>query len=427
MSRHRVHRPLMIAALIAWTTMIGGCGGAKQGRTATPAPAPAPSPTPAPASTALSIVNGYGPASATAGTTVELWSRVVPATDIVTSWTGAPFASDEEEWHVSLTVPASPATLTASIQSFSLSFDTRSYAAPTTVAKTARFYLPPAPRGLVLILHGTGGASSFIERNEARYVALKAISKGYAVLAPEAEESQAGDLDGDGKQRWDVRLSPSNIDLAALDQLIGSFYSSGQLPSGTPLYVLGMSNGGAMAVTLGAVGSSGVASTFPRLRFRAAISYCAQARPDAVAVTTTPTAWYLCGNDDNAEVSNANALANSATLSSRGIATVAALHPATPLFDERFARVSGVSVAQSRAIAQEMRTAGFLDSNGFFTTPGSGISAAVSANPTRFPTLVALTLAQQSGILSQISVMRAEHEFYSDWAARSLRWFATYP
>ena len=60
---------------------------------------------------------------------------------------------------------------------------------------------------MILFLHGTGGNSNFIESAETRYVALKAISKGYAVLAPEAEESKGGDLDGDGKMRWNVPLS----------------------------------------------------------------------------------------------------------------------------------------------------------------------------------------------------------------------------
>ena len=58
------------------------------------------------------------------------------------------------------------------------------------------------------------------ERTESRYLALKAISQGYAVLAPEAEESVAGDLDGDGKQRWNVPLSPGKVDLQSLNALL---------------------------------------------------------------------------------------------------------------------------------------------------------------------------------------------------------------
>lgn len=182
-----------------------------------------------------------------------------------------------------------------------------------------------------------------------------------------------------------------------------------------------------MAVALGAVGNSSVAANFPRLRFKAAISYCAQARADATNATLTPTAWYLCANDDNSDVSNTGAQANSATLAARGVATSVALQPATPLYDERFARVAGVTVAQSRAVSQELRAAGFLDGSNFFRTATSDIVAAFTANPAPFPTLRMLSSAQQGGIVSQISVMRAEHEFFSDWSARTLRWFAQYP
>jgi hypothetical protein len=187
------------------------------------------------------VVNGYGPASAAPGSLVELWSRVLPADEVVTGWSGGSFAGDADEWHVTLTVPASAATITAAIQAVPVTFLTQTYTAPTGVAKIARFYAPASPRGIILILHGTGGTSSFIERTESRYLALLAISRGYAVLSPEAEEAKAGDLDGDGKERWNVVLAANNIDLQALNQLIASLTAGGQLPANVPLYVLGMS------------------------------------------------------------------------------------------------------------------------------------------------------------------------------------------
>ena len=147
----------------------------------------------------------------------------------------------------------------------------------------------------------------------------------------------------------------------------------------------------------------------------------------AVDITRTPSAFYLCGNDDNDNVNNSDALANSQTLVTRGIPTVGILHPATPLYDQRFIRISGVSLAQSLAVANELRAGHFLGADGFFTISSSGISAAVTAAPTSFPTISALTAGQQREFVAQISAMRAEHQFYSDWTSRSLRWFATYP
>ena len=62
-----------------------------------------------------------------------------------------------------------------------------------------------------------------------------------------------------------------------------------------------------------------------------------------------------------------------------------------------------------------------------FNTPTADIAAQATAMPTRLPTLSALSPAQQRDVMSQIAVMRAEHEMFSDWASRSLRWFAAYP
>lgn len=372
------------------------------------------------------MVNGFGPVTAAPASQVELWSAILPQSQVLLNWTGGTFTTDDEEWHATLTVPSSNATLTANIQTLDITFTTRTYTAPTSAVKTARFWVPPNPRGLVLILHGTGGLSSFIEATETRSFALKAISKGYAVLAPEAEEVAAGDLDGNGKIQWNIALNTSNTDFRALDALLGSLVSTNVIPAGLPYYVVGMSNGGSMAISLGAV-SAASGATFPNLRFKAVIDYCAQGSINAANISTTPSAFFLCGNDDNDEVNNAQAQANSQTLIGRGIPSVAALHPATPLYDQRFIRVSGITANQSRAIANELRNAGFVNANGFFNTPTPTISNAVSTAPASYPTISALTSAQQRDLVNQIRAMQAEHQFFSDWASRSLRWFATYP
>ena len=421
-----------ILAMMATVTALTGCGGGSSSAptptpTLTPAPAPTPTPTPPPSSVALTVVNGVGPATAAPGAQVELWSSILPQSQVVTSWTGGSFAPDAEEWHTTLTVPSSNATLTANVTTLDITFTTRTYTAPTTATKTVRFWVPASPRGLILLLHGTGGSSNFIETVEARAFALKAISKGYAVLSPEAEEVAAGDLDGNGKIQWDIGLNPANTDFRALDTLLGSLVSTSVIPAGLPTYVMGMSNGGAMAISLGSIAATAAAPSFPNLRFKAVISYCAQGNPAAVSITTTPSAFYLCANDENDNVSNTQALANSQTLLTRGVPTVGILHPATPLYNQRFIRVAGVSAAQSLAIANELRAGSFVDSNGFVTSPTSAISAAFTASPASFPTIAGLTGGQRLALLGQIAVMRAEHQFFSDWSSRSLRWFAAYP
>ncbi len=407
----------VVAALLAV-----GCSASDSAPSPPPVLPPAP-----PASVAFAVINGYGPASVPVSSQVEAWSSAQPQNQVVTSWIGGTFVTDPEEWHATVAIANNNVTVTANLQTLNIAFQTQTYTTPTTSPKTVRFHVPAAPRGVILMLHGTGGSSLFIERLEARYFALKAISEGYAVIAPEAEESVAGDLNGDGNERWDVALNSANVDLQALNALLSSLIANGTIPATAPRYVMGMSNGGVMSISLGAVANSSVASNFPNLRFKAAVSYCAQGRQDAVAQTRTPTAWHLCGNDQNGDVSNATAQANSATLGANGVPAVALLHPATPLYDERFARVTGITVARSIAISAELRTAGYLDGSGLFLSPSSTISAAFSNAPGSFPVLSSLTGAQQQDVLAQISVMLAEHEFFSDWTSRALNWFAQYP
>lgn len=409
-----------IGLAAAWTVASCG-GGGGQGNAIVPAPPPAPT------SVSLTVNGGVGPSSVAVGGQTEVWATIVPQSEVLTRWTGAGIIGDDEEWHVTVAAGSSPLVLTAQRQTMPIVFDTLIYSAPTAVPKTLRYHVPVAPKGVILLLHGSSGSSSFIEKTEARYVALKAISKGYAVLSPEAEEAVAGDLNGDGKARWDVVLTTTNVDLRSLDAMLAQMTASGRLPANLPHYVIGMSNGGSMAVALGAVAGTARADLFPRLRFKAVISYCAQARADAISVTQTPTAWHLCGNDDNAEVSNANAQANSESLAARGVPTSVAMHAATPLIDERFVRVSGVTVAQSKALAAELRAAGLLDAASMFKVPAADIQAQATASPALFPTLASLTGLQQKDVISQISVMRAEHEMFSDWTSRALRWLASYP
>ncbi len=181
------------------------------------------------------------------------------------------------------------------------------------------------------------------------------------------------------------------------------------------------------AVSLGAVGAAAIAPLFPELRFTAVVSHCAEGRAGAVAVTTTPSAWLLCANDDNDEVDNDQAAANSATLVARGVTTFVDLHPASPLYDERFTRDTGVSLASSQGMAAELRAAGFVGADGLFTTPTPAIVAAVTANPSLMPSLVALPPAVRGAVVDQVRVMQAEHQMFSDWAARAIAFLDAAP
>jgi hypothetical protein len=293
----------------------------------------------------------------------------------------------------------------------------------TTVAKTVRYRLFPTMRGVVLMSHGTFGSSASINSTESQALARTLVAAGYGVISFEAEEAAAGDLNGDGKPRWRTTYSTTNVDLRNTDLLLADLEARGLIPPRTPRFALGMSNGGAWSHALGTVAHTSVGASFPRLRFQAVISYCADAGgTQSSFLTKTPSAWFMCGADDNAEVSNATARTNEARLRSRGIPTDYAENATSPLYDARFARVLGVTATESAAIADELRAAGYVDADGFLDTDGDAIAQAVRQQPTTFPVASAQT-GSLNALGSQLSVMRAEHQMYSDLSARTVAWF----
>lgn len=375
----------------------------------------------------LTVINGYGSGDYAAGSVVHIWAELSPETELLNKWTGETGLLDRSaEWHTTLIIPEHQVTLEAVIESRSEVLTEISFAGSTAFDKQLFYYAPDNPKGLVFFLHGTGGSSSMINKNEVRYIAAEAILRGYAVVSFEAEEVAQGDLDGNGKVRWNPDLSADNKDFANLDMLVTWLRNEGIIEIQTPLFAIGMSNGGAMSVGLGALSASDVSADFSNLNFAAVVSYCASGRASAAQITVTPTAWFLCANDDNEEVSNEEALKNSENLTKRGIDTIADLHQASPLYNERFMRVEGLSAEISGSIAAELRNAGFVDSAGMFIVQTDNILSYVQDNPSSFSVTLSLSSDRRKDVVDQIKVMQAEHQIYSDWTARTIDFLDTH-
>lgn len=372
----------------------------------------------------VQVEGGYGAGTYAAGETVHVWSAASTTQAVVLPWTGdASLLAEPLEWHTTFIMPERDVTLVANSQDQALTLIVEQYKGSTGVAKTVRYFFPPDMRGVVILSHGTGGNSRFIESTEAFALALALVSDGYGVLSTEAEEAVAGDLNGDGKERWRTVYTKSNIDLQNLQILFDDFEARGLIPTSTPKFALGMSNGGAFSHFLGTVSATSVASSFPQLRFNAVVAYCADAtQTDSGTLSTTPSAWFMCGAEDNPEVSNKEARANEQALRERGFPTDYVEHPPSPIYDERFTRIAGISADTSRAMVAELRAADFVDADGFVTADADQIAAAVVNDPASFPTISMQTDALSS-IRSQVKAMRAEHAMYADYTQRNLAFF----
>jgi hypothetical protein len=401
----------------------GACGPTTTSPTTTTSTPPVSTTTPGPGTPTVTVVGGHGSGSYEPGTMVHVWSSVSTTRGVARRWSGDDeLLAEPEEWHTTFVMPDRDVWLVANSTTQQVPLTVETTRGATSASKSVRFHFPPAMRGVVLFSHGTGGSSRFIESTEAFPIALALVADGYGVVSTEAEEVAAGDLNGDGKLRWDTRPFAGNVDLANVDGLFQSFEDRGLIPAGTPKFALGMSAGGSFSHFLGTVAATEVAPDFTQLRFAAVAGYCSDATASRSGrLSTTPSAWFMCGAEDNPEVSNAEARANEAAMRARGVPTDYAEHPPSPLHDERFARINGLSATTSAATAAELRAAGFVDPTGFVNLDGDTIAQRVLADPASFPTIT--SIPNPSEVRNQVKVLRAEHSMYADSTRRNIDFF----
>ena len=404
--------------LITCLALLGACGGSSNGTGTDASFVDTDGPF------TVEVFNGYGSGVYAAGETVHVWSAVSTSNEVAQPWTGdASLLAEPNEWRSSFVMPPRDVALFANTQSQALNLTVEQFTGSTSVPKRVRYYLPPGMRGVVIFSHGTGGSSTFIESTEAFVLALALVREGYGVLGTESEEAASGDAGPDDKIRWNTRFTVDNIDLNNLQILFDDLETRGLIPAGTPKFALGMSAGGSQSHFLGTVGASAVADEFPQLRFNAVVAYCADATASRSArLSTTPSAWFMCGAENNPEVSNDEAYENSRMLAARGIPTDYTEHPPSPLYEGRFTRITGFPQETSALIADELRAAGFVDDDGFINTDGDVISQFVIDNPGSFPAIIAQTEYLRA-LRSQVKAMRAEHAMYADYTQRNVQWF----
>lgn len=359
-----------------------------------------------PESFTLTVSGGAGGGSKGSGDIVTVWSGHDPNRSIVIGWSGdVRVLDDPSEWVTTLRMPERDVRVSPVVIDVDWSPAVVGYAGRDGERRML-LQIPPEPTGLLLALHGTGGSADFVVNSLAMTtLARVAFERGLGVVALEAEEVVVGDVDGDEKIRWDVSPRADSVDLENIARALEHLVAEGAIDDDTPRYVVGMSNGGAMALTVGTVSS-----------FDAAAVYCASGRQVLGDITQTPTSWWLAENDANENVDNDDAVALHEALARRGVRTALRSHPATPLHDERFARVDGLDEGASRALAGAARRAGLVDADGFWLPPGDArLEALVDLEP-----FASLAPETARGVVDEIRQMQADHQMYDDYAQQTL-------
>ena len=368
----------------------------------------------------LTVNNGYGSGTYQAGDTVHIWSVAYDSTKTFGQWTGDIASLHRpKEWHTTLTMPNQNISVTAVIDNMPAYSITYELMQGLNNPFNVYYYFPPNPIGIVYLFHGTGGsAENFIYGVENRSFTNASIARGYAIVSMDAEEVTLNqDIDGDGGRRFMTQPidTISNVDYRNIKKITIEFINRGWITAGTTRFSIGMS-----------AGSNFSAATSYIWNFTG-VGYCSRAQNTGFDVRLSPFAYRLSRYDDNPSynypVGLQQALANVALLDTRGICNDLYENDRQPIYPERFARVPGISVANSILMYNELVVNNQIDANGYALN-SSVIEANVLANPSAYPTIVSFVNSGITGMVSQIGASNAEHSFYSDYNAATLDFFA---
>ncbi|MGB7068562.1 MAG: hypothetical protein WBD22_03650 [Pyrinomonadaceae bacterium] len=344
----------------------------------------------------INVPNGYIETRKIAGRPVHVWAPANPPNMVFDKWVGdTVILKDPFAWHTRVNLMQKNVTLTAT-------FKSAPAWSPTYGQINGRqygYFFPAGFRGVVFRFHGTGGSGIILYNSlEHRITANDLVAAGFAVVA----------LDSDDRvnRQWPYALPPNNPDIVNVQALINSFISRGFITANTPIFGLGMSNGGAF--------TAGVSYA---LNFSAASIYCA---PGSAFInqTTVPTIWNMQQNDANDQVGpsgNATAQANSQILAQRGVPTEFNMNIPSPVYPQRFARIPGLSVSDSQIIHDSLKNNGILNMHDYLVQSPS------ESKWHQF--LPAAYTAFSNDIMSELGKSYAGHNFYSENDGRVIAFF----
>jgi hypothetical protein len=348
----------------------------------------------------LTVVGGYGSGFYPPGSTVHVWADLDPQREILTSWTGDTGAlASPAEWNSSLVLADADVTVTAQLEAADWTPDMRAY---TLEGRVRDVWVIAAadPRGVAMFFHGAAYAVDQLRSNAGSTLVMQLVRAGWTVVGLESEAEAVAGTGG-----WSSVLNfATNNDLRNVAFLQEQLIADGTADAKEPIVAIGKSSGGMFA---NAVGATDLAD--------AVVSYCAPGGADANAVTDAPTAWYLAEFDTTFPSGAADAADFQQVLTDRGLATDLYVHPTTPLYDQRFERVTGVDATTSQRIADDLRALGAVDAQGQWTNTGGVILGQLD-----LPNV--LTDDQETAVSAEIEMMAADHELYDDVAARMVAW-----
>lgn len=314
------------------------------------------------------------------------------------------------------------------------------------------FYTPANAKAVAYVFHGgSGSAQMWITGEEEAALIGDLARNGYAVVLLESTHRPLDSnwffpdparFDPDDLlQTFTPTDDPWNATVNADEQVVRSVHTVLGYDTSTKVFLAGFSSGAkfasAMAYSLQldppALDDYGYTSprtnTVGGLNVRAAAVYnnvgvpyyfgnyvAAPGDPASVPLAAqydTPTIFSYGLNDDNNPTAEVEANADSLAALPSPVPVERNLSEPTKLHADRFARVLGVSYAESRDLyAALVADPTFVDAQGFV------LPAADEA-----PAVLALAAGKRAGVEEQLKVLRAEHHVSSQYHHRTVAFF----
>lgn len=264
------------------------------------------------------------------------------------------------------------------------------------------YHFPANHVGVIFHFHGQGGSANLLFNNlERRIFANEAVAEGYAVVAIDSDDR----VNRDWATSNDIATNP---DIQNVQAAINLFIMRGWMTASTPVFAHGFSKGAGFSPRVARA-----------LSFRATSMNLLAGTPDIINITTIPTIWCIAINDGTIMAGGvAQSRSNHQNLLNRGVPTQYHLAVATPVYPERFWRITGLSAADSQAIHSALRQGGFIDGRNLLRADPD-TSGWESAIPSQYNSFV-------PSIRDQLRICYAEHTFFSDYNRRVLDFFNTY-
>jgi CubicO group peptidase (beta-lactamase class C family) len=344
----------------------------------------------------LIVANGHGGGLLPAASAIDAFAEAPGESRLFLRWRGdSALLTDPRAWHAPLMSSARASTLTAEFAAIPAALNTTT---GDINGSRYRQLIPTNPRGLVFSFHGSGGSGDLpFSKPEARVATRLMLSRGFGLIG----------LDSVNRvdRQWNPQYALANPDVVNVRGVIDRLRTSGAISATTPIYCEGTSNGGGFCSRVSAL-----------LGMRAQSLMIADGIEPIMAQTSVPTIWTLGRNDPTlAPGYLQRATQSAAGMSARGIVHELNIVEPSPVYPERFARIDGISLADSQALTASLRAGGFLDNAGFVIRDPRGNA---------LDGLLPVNLRSESGnIVAQMEIAAGAHEYYSDHAQRVVHFF----